>query len=580
MKKLLPTHVLSALGIAVSSFAFAQNYQTMPIQSGLNEDVIANGIGTSATSTTSILDADSYVFVAKDFQATSTSTAITYGVPVDGIINSAVTSTPGLTYQLASLSAANSLRLSNTNLSGTITFTTPKQATFLYMLSTSGSGASTLTVTINFTDGTTQQATGVSLPDWYGGSNYAILGLGRINRNTDGLDSASGTNPRMYQSAFTIDAANITKYIQSVTITKTSTTNTIPNIFAFSVDAYSDCTPPVLQTPASITANSALASWTAATNAVSYDIYHSTSNTIPASNATPTYSGVSGTSQTIDGLNSNTDYYYWVRSNCSTATNQSVWSFGGTFKTACSTFTVPYTENFDTTSTGGSTNNNAPSCWAYLESSGFTGYGYVSSSYTVSTPRSFYMYNSTATTGSQMLISPPTVNLSDGTKQVSFSAKSTLAGTTLLVGTLANPTDTTTFTQIGSTITLTTTHTVYTVSIPVGTDVQLAFKHGMNTTGRNIYLDDITVENATLSTAEVQKKNEISIAPNPFKDIINISEYKDIKAIKVTDIAGRTLKTIENPEQQINLGELNAGLYLLNIQFKDGSQKTAKVIKK
>lgn len=580
MKKLLPTHVLSALGIAVSSFAFAQNYQTMPIQSGLNEDVIANGTGPSASSTTALLDADQFVFVAKDFLLTPTSTAITYGVPVNGIINSAVATTPGLSYQLASLSASNSLKLSNTNLSGTITFTTPKQATYLYMLSTSGSGSSVLTVTINFTDGTTQQATGVSIPDWYDGANFAINGLGRISRTTDGLESAGGTNPRMYQSAFAIAAANVTKYIQGVTITKTSTGATTPNIFAFSVDAYSDCAPPVLQTPASITSSSALVSWTAATNALNYDIYHSTTNTIPASNATPTYTGISTTSKTIDGLNSNTDYYYWVRSNCSTATNQSVWSFGGTFKTACSSFNVPYTENFDTTALGGTSNNNAPSCWSYLESSGFVGYGYVSSSNTVSTPRSFYLYNGSATTGSQMLVSPSTINLSDGTKQVSFSAKSTLTGTTLLIGTLSNPTDPTTFTQIGSAITLTTTHTVYTVSVPVGTDANLAFKHGMNATARNIYIDDITVQNSALSTAEVQKKNDISIAPNPFKDIINISEYKNIKEIKVSDNTGRTLKTIENPEQQINLGELNAGLYLLNIQFKDGSQKTAKVIKK
>lgn len=394
---------------------------------------------------------------------------------------------------MGNLSANNSLRLAAANDSGTLTFTTPKAAFSLYMLSTSGSGTSVVNVVANFTDGTSQTFSNISLSDWYGGTNFAIQGIGRINRDTDVLESGGGTNPRLYQSQLAIDAANQTKLIQSVTVTKASGSG-IPNVFAFSVDAYSDCTPPVLQAPASITANSALVSWTASANAVSYDVYHSTTNTTPASSVTPTYSGVSGTSTTIGGLNSNTNYYYWVRSNCSSATSQSIWSFAGTFKTACSTFTVPYTENFDTTSTGSSSNNNAPSCWSYLESASFAGYGYVAASNPYSSPNSYYMYNSSASTGSQMLVSPPTINLSDGTKRVRFYAKSGSNGYSVIVGTISNPTDPATFTQIGSPITLTNTQTLYTVNIPAGSDVQLAFKHGMGGTFRSIYLDDITVQ--------------------------------------------------------------------------------------
>lgn len=495
MKLKLLFGAINVMALCAASSIAAQNYQQMPIASGFNEDVIANGTGPSLNSTSSILDGDSYVFVARDFLATAGSTPINYGVPVNGIINSVVSTTPGLSYQLGNLSAVNSLRLSNTNLSGTVTFVTPKPATKLYMLSTSGSAPSTLNLNINFTDGTNQQITGISVVDWYNGADFAIQGLGRINRNTDGLDAAGGTNPRMYQAAINIDPANYTKLIQSVTVTKTSTTNGFPNIFAFSADVYSDCAPPVLQAPASITANSALVSWTAVSNGVTYDVYHSTSNAIPPSTMPPTYSAVAGTSTTIGSLNSNTNYYYWVRTNCSSATSQSVWSFGGTFKTACSTFTVPYTENFDTTSTGSSTNNNSPSCWAYLESASFAGYGYVAASNSYSSPNSYYLYNSTATAGSQMLVSPPTINLSDGTKRVRFYAKAGGNSYTLLVGTLSNPTDPASFTQIGSAITLTTTQTLYTVNIPAGSDVQLAFKHGLGGTGRAIYLDDITVQN-------------------------------------------------------------------------------------
>ncbi|GAB0155519.1 hypothetical protein CHRYSEOSP005_07800 [Chryseobacterium sp. Alg-005] len=500
MKRKLLFGALNAIALLSASAIMAQNFQTMPVQSGYTADVIANGVGSSSVSTNNDVDGVSYAFVARDFQLTSTSAPITFGIPVDGIINSVVASTPGLSYTLGNLSGNNSLRLAAANDSGTLTFTVPKAATKLYMLSTSGSGGSTVSVTVNFSDGTSQQFTGISIADWYTGTNIAIQGFGRIKKpttpstaNDDIPSPEGGTNPRLYQNELVIDATNQTKLIQSVTVTKTAGTG-IPNIFAFSADVYSDCAPPVLQPVSGITVNSALVSWTASSNAVSYDVYHSTSNTTPTSTTTPTYPGVTGTSTTIGGLNSNTTYYYWVRSNCSTATGQSVWSFAGTFKTACSTFTVPYTENFDTTSTGNSTSPNAPSCWAYLESASFAGYGYVVASNNYSAPNSYYLNNSSSTTGSQMLVSPPTINLSDGTKRVRFYAKAGGSGYTLLVGTLSNPTDPASFTQIGSAIALTTTHTQYTVNIPAGSDLQLAFKHGMGASSRSIYLDNITVQ--------------------------------------------------------------------------------------
>ncbi|MDR6463180.1 hypothetical protein J2783_001667 [Chryseobacterium sediminis] len=802
----------------------------MPVSSGFTADVIANGIGSSTVTTNNDVDGVSYAFIAKDFQLTSTSAAITYGIPVDGVINSVVGTTPGLSFQLASLNANNSLRLAAINDNGTLAFTTPKAATKLYMLAVSGSGTSTVSVVVNFTDGSSQTFSSISLADWYNGSNFAIQGIGRIKKpgatpgaGDDVPSPEGGTNPRLYQAELAIDAANQTKLIQSVTVTKASGSG-IPNIFAFSADAYSDCMPPVLQAVSGITANSALVSWTG--NAASYDVYHSTSNTTPAGSVTPTYPGVTGTSTTIGGLNSNTTYYYWVRSNCNTATGQSVWSFAGTFKTACSTFTVPYTENFDTTSTGSSTNTNAPSCWAYLESASFAGYGYVTTSNNYSAPNAYYMTNSTATTGSQMLVAPPTVNLSDGTKRVRFYAKGGGSNYTLLVGTLSNPADPASFTPIGSPIALTTTHTQYTVNIPAGSDLQLAFKHGLGGTSRSIYIDNITVQNipscleptavtssnvtmnaatigwtapssvpangyevyysttntapdattvlnatnsvtsattsaplsslstdtnyyvwvrsvcsatdksiwsemltlrtgyclpsstsqnswlsdfsstgglinmayssgssiaggyqnlitsnnkiinapgsdtsvsftaggptcgiavwvdwnnnltfeasermfvtntyitnasgtitvpagtplgtyrmrvvtdynstapsnpcgaisrgefidftfevaTSLSTAETSvKKKEVNVYPNPFKDVLHVADIKDVKSVTVTDVAGRVVKTIDNPTSELQLGELNTGLYLVTMNFKNGSKSTVKAIKK
>jgi hypothetical protein len=93
-----------------------------------------------------------------------------------------------------------------------------------------------------------------------------------------------------------------------------------------------------------------------------------------------------------------------------------------------------------------------------------------------------------------MLVSPPTVNLSDGNKRVRFYAKGGANNYTLSVGTLSNPADPASFTPIGSPITLTTAFVQYTVNIPAGSDLQLAFKHGLGGTSRSIYIDNITVQ--------------------------------------------------------------------------------------
>lgn len=810
MKKHQPALLLGALGILSGSLAFAQNYQTMPIQSGYNEDVIANGIGPALSSTTSILDGDSYVYVAKNFQATPTSTPITYGVPVDGIINSAVTSTPGLSYQLGNLSGPNSLRLSNTNLTGTMVFTSPIAATKLYMLSTSGSALSTLTVTVNFTDGTNQQFTGVSVPDWYDGTNFAIQGLGRINRLTDGLENGGGTNPRMYQAVMSIDAANYTKPIQGVTITKTSTTNGFPNIFAFSADVFSTCAPPVLQAATNITANGVTLNWTASTStqANSYNIYYSTSSTAPTATTAPNLSNVSGISTSIGSLQPNTTYYYWVRTNCGGTTSQSVWSFVGTFKTACGPVTS-LSENFDSYNTG----TTLPDCWVRNFVNGTMS---ISSTTPASGTRNIYQTNTSTQTPSTVVL-PEFSNINAGTHWLKLKARVTAATGTLNVGYVTNPTDVSTFVLIQAlsiaNTNYTSTNPEYTVIVPssVPANARLAVRNTAD--GKGYYWDDvvwepvpscfppttlatsaITANSATLSwaapssapasgyeytytttntaptgngtsvsgtsvtiplpspsttyylwvrsnctatstsvwvgatvntkavndecsapmaitpgatftanpvtattvgatsttdatathtcqstgyndtwysvvvpasgslTIETQSatgssvsdtvlgvytgscgsltqiacdddsssdglfslvtltgqtpgatlligvwnysssssgqfriaaydaslstsdisvaKKEVKVYPNPFSDIINISEFKDIKTVKVTDVAGRTLRTIENPTQEINLSSLNSGLYLITMYFKDGSQHTVKTIKK
>jgi hypothetical protein len=120
---------------------------------------------------------------------------------------------------LASYSANNSLRLPLTGLgtaaSGTLTFGTPRTASTLYVLATSGGGPSTVTPTITFADGTTQVLGAVIIQDWFDGTSPAVTGLGRVSRNTASTIENLTTNPRLYQFQLAVSAANYAKPKQS-----------------------------------------------------------------------------------------------------------------------------------------------------------------------------------------------------------------------------------------------------------------------------------------------------------------------------------------------------------------------------
>lgn len=85
----------------------------------------------------------------------------------------------------------------------------------------------------------------------------------------------------------------------------------------------------------------------------------------------------------------------------------------------------------------------------------------------------------------------------------------------------------------------------------------------------------------TLGTGEILYKDKgIKVYPNPFVDVLNISDISNVKSIFIVDAAGRLVKTIATPASQLQLGELKEGLYLVTLEMKDGSRQTVKAIKK
>ncbi|SEQ61171.1 T9SS-dependent choice-of-anchor J family protein [Epilithonimonas lactis] len=82
----------------------------------------------------------------------------------------------------------------------------------------------------------------------------------------------------------------------------------------------------------------------------------------------------------------------------------------------------------------------------------------------------------------------------------------------------------------------------------------------------------------TLAVSDLDKSN-VSIYPNPFTDVLKISDVKGVKSVSVNDISGREVKSLA-PSAELNLSSLQAGLYIVNLKMEDGSVKSFKAIKK
>lgn len=273
-----------AFSACISLGASAQTYSPITL-SGFTQDVVAEGSGTVASKTTIDADGASFALVAQGYINPSNQSP-TSGLPANGTVNSAGIS--GLTFQLAPYSGNNSLRIAGTR-TGTLTFVTPQAADQVYVLATSGSGISSVTITVTFSDNTTQ-IFNQSINDWYGGSQFAIRGIGRVSRATNAIEN-SATDPRLYQVLLGINAANAGKTIQNITFNKTSTTGVL-NVMGISIRPVAS----TLAADAGITAIGAPNSGCTLTNQETITVTLKNFGTNPQSNIPVSYS-INGSTQ-------------------------------------------------------------------------------------------------------------------------------------------------------------------------------------------------------------------------------------------------------------------------------------------
>ena len=131
----------------------------------------------------------------------------------------------------------------------------------------------------------------------------------------------------------------------------------------------------------------------------------------------------------------------------------------------------------------------------------------------------------------------------------------------------------------------------YTVAGLTGpSDVKFAFRYFVTDGGANgnnsdiIGIDSFSVARPTAANQDFFSSN-FSLSPNPVKDIFTVNAKNNIaiQNIKVVDINGRIVNELNNinssDAMQVNIGELNAGVYFVKVQTELGVG-TSKIIKK
>ncbi|MBP3763512.1 MAG: hypothetical protein J6I49_06510, partial [Bacteroidales bacterium] len=199
---------------------------------------------------------------------------------------------------------------------------------------------------------------------------------------------------------------------------------------------------------------------------------------------------ISDTTLTIDTLTANTAYTFVVWSLCSDGTRTTERTTS--FRTACATITtLPWTEDFESY-TGGSSATATTSvanipCWSFSDLNGNT--TYVTTSQHHGGNQGLRYYGS-STYPSYLILPPFDEDISNLT--LTFWMNSANLNAYVGVGYMTNPTDASTYTEVGQIYaSATNTWEFHDIILGPGADGRIAMRYYGSS--QNIYLDDITV---------------------------------------------------------------------------------------
>ncbi len=104
-------------------------------------------------------------------------------------------------------------------------------------------------------------------------------------------------------------------------------------------------------------------------------------------------------------------------------------------------------------------------------------------------------------------------------------------------------------------------------------------------TGDTYYFDNFTIYAQSLTpTVDIEKEHKVILSPNPVSDILNlsVSDATYMESVEVLDVTGRKILSqteIKNSTSHLDTHSLNAGVYFLNIFFKDSKKVVKRFVK-
>lgn len=238
-----------------------------------------------------------------------------------------------------------------------------------------------------------------------------------------------------------------------------------------------------------------------------------------------------------------------------------------------------FSENFDAYSC--CTMGVVPTCWNSIRLNNAS--QIISSTQPASGTSQIYQFGYGTGTIS-IVVMPPVSNINAGTHQFRVKMKANSTGY-LEFGYITDPADANTFVVLqpininNTSYTDTAAERIFTVPTTVPSGARLAIRNPGTSFAGHYWDDAVWEQIQNLSTAENNIQSGTAVYPNPFNDVLNISETKDLKTVTVTDAAGRLIKTVEKPSTAIQLSDLEKGVYFVTLYFKNGTSKSFKSIK-